>query len=202
LDGQAAIEFRSYWSGSTVIEATSPNLPATRITIPSHNAPAYIAGKTQEAIPGPYLRFVSTRAATDETANITLERPTNASSMAPDHQSRLASDGDPRTYWSAASDAAVPQWWESDLEGVYVVSAVTLRFVHPGGYSYEIQTSGDDRMTWQTVMRGDVQFSGTPVTVSLPGNTRTSGIRIVFDRTPENTPASLSEVQVRGARAR
>ena len=60
LDGQAAIEFRSYWSGSTVIEATSPNLPPARITITSRNAPAYIAGKTQEAVPGPYIRFVST----------------------------------------------------------------------------------------------------------------------------------------------
>ena len=185
-----------------MIEATSPNLPSARITLTSRNAPAYIAGKTREAVPGPYIRFVSTRSATDEVADITLDRPTNASSMAPDHQSRLASDGDARTYWSAAPDAAGPQWWESDLEGVYVLSAVTLRFVHPGSYSYEIQTSTDDRMTWHTAMRGEVQFTGTPITVQIPNNTHTSGIRLVFDRTPEDTPASLSEVQARGARAR
>jgi hypothetical protein len=202
LDGQAAIEFRSYWSGSTVIEAASPNLSSARIAITSRNAPAYIAAKTQEAVPGPYVRFVSTRAAADEAANITLDRPTNASSMAPNHQSRLASDGDPRTYWSAAPDAAGPQWWESDLEGVYVLSAVTLRFANPGGYSYEIQTSTDDRVTWHTAVHGDVQFTETPVTVQLPSSTGTSGIRIVFDRTPEGTPASLAEVQARGARAR
>jgi hypothetical protein len=201
LDGQAAIEFRSYWSGSTVIEAASPNLSSARIAITSRNAPAYIAAKTQEAVPGPYVRFVSTRAAADEAANITLDRPTNASSMAPDHQSRLASDGDPRTYWSAAPDAAGPQWWESDLEGVYVLSAVTLRFANPGGYSYEIQTSTDDRVTWHTAVHGDVQFTETPVTVQLPSSTGTSGIRIVFNRTPEGTPASLAEVQARGARA-
>jgi hypothetical protein len=114
----------------------------------------------------------------------------------------LASDGDPRTYWSAAPDAAGPQWWESDLEGVYVLSAVTLRFANPGGYSYEIQTSTDDRVTWHTAVHGDVQFTETPVTVQLPSSTGTSGIRIVFDRTPEGTPASLAEVQARGARAR
>jgi hypothetical protein len=202
LDGQAAIEFRSYWSGSTVIEATSPGLPPARLTITSRDAPAYVAGKTPEAVPGSYLRFVSTRSAPDEIFDITLDRPTNASSMAPDHQSRLASDGDARTYWSAAPDAAGLQWWESDLEGVYVLSAVTLRFAHEGSYGYEIQTSTDDRMTWHTAVRGEVQSTGTPVTVRLPGNTRTSGIRIVFDRTPENTPASLSEVQARGIRAR
>jgi beta-galactosidase len=185
-----------------VIEATSPNLPSAQIAITSRNAPAYIAGKTREAVPGPYIRFVSTRSTAEEVADITLDRPTNASSMAPDHQSRLASDGDPRTYWSAAPDAVGPQWWESDLEGVYVLSAVTLRFVHPGSYRYEIQTSTDDRMTWHTGARGDVQFTGTPVTVQLPSNTLTSGIRIVFDRTPGDTPTSLSEVQARGARAR
>ena len=159
-------------------------------------------GRTQEAIPGPYVRFVSKRSGADEVTNITLDRPTNASSMAPDHQSRLASDGDPRTYWSATPDAAGPQWWESDLEGVYVLSAVTLRFAHPGAYSYELQTSTDDRMTWHTTMRGDVQFTGAPVKVPIPSNTRTNGIRIVFNRTPEDTPASLSEVQAEGIRAR
>jgi hypothetical protein len=122
--------------------------------------------------------------------------------MAPDHQSRLASDGDPRTYWSATSDSAGPQWWESDLEGVYVLSAITLRFAHPGSYSYEVQTSTDDRVTWQTTIREDVKVTGVPVKVQLPSNTRTSGIRIVFDRIPADTPASLSEVQAEGVRAR
>jgi beta-galactosidase len=202
LDGQAAIEFRSYWSGSTVIEATSPNLSPARITITSRNAPAYVAGKTQEAVPGPYVRFVSTRSAADEVANITLDRPTNASSMTPDHQSRLASDGDPRTYWSAAPDATGAQWWESDLEGIYVLSAVTLQFGHSGNYSYEIQTSTDDRRTWHPAARGTVLFTGRPIQLQLPNDLHTSGIRIVFDQTPEGTPASLAEVQAQGARAR
>jgi hypothetical protein len=202
LDGEAAIEFRSYWSGSTVIEATSSGLPPAQITITSRNAPQYRPGKTQEAVPGPYVRFVTKQATADEGTDLTTDRPTNASSMAPDHQSRLASDGDPRTYWSAAPDAVGPQWWESDLEGIYVLSAVTLRFVYAGSYSYEIQTSTDDRVTWHTVNRGEIRFAGAPVTVQLPDNTVTNGIRIVFDRTPDNIPASLSEVRAHGTRAR
>jgi len=83
-----------------------------------------------------------------------------------------------------------------------VLSTVTLRFVHSGSYSYEIQTSTDDRVTWHTATHGEVQFTGTPITVQLPSNTHATGIRIVFDRTPEDAPASLSEVQARGARAR
>jgi len=76
-----------------------------------------------------------------------------------------------------------PQWWESDLEGVYVLSAVTLRFANPGGYSYEIQTSTDDRVTWHTVCMAMCN-SPDAVTVRSQG-TGTSGIRIVFNRTPE-----------------
>jgi hypothetical protein len=37
--------------------------------------------------------------------------------------------------------------------------------------------------------------------VALPPSTRSSGLRIVFTQTPENTPATLAEVQVRGSRA-
>jgi hypothetical protein len=83
----------------------------------------------------------------DEVANITLDRPTNASSMAAGHSSKLATDGDSASYWAAAADATGPQWWESDLEGVYEVNAVSVRFASPGSYAYEIQTSTDDRMT-------------------------------------------------------
>jgi len=35
---------------------------------------------------------------------------------------KLATDGDNATYWAAAADASGPQWWESDLEGVYDVT--------------------------------------------------------------------------------
>jgi hypothetical protein len=203
LDGAAAIEFRSYFSGATVIEATSPGLPAARLTIVSRGAPAFLAGKTQEAIPGAYVRFVSTRAgaAPDVVANITLDRPTNASSMAAGHQSRLAADGDTATWWSATANAEGPQWWESDLEGIYVLSGVSFTPHTQGMYRYEIQISTDDRMTWHTAAHGETNFSGAAITVALPPSTRSSGLRIVFTQTPENTPATLAEVQVRGSRA-
>jgi hypothetical protein len=132
-----------------------------------------------------------------------LDRPTNASSTAAGHQSKLASDGDAATYWAAAPDATGQQWWESDLEGVYDVSAVTVRFVAPGNYGYEIQISTDDRMTWKTAVAGTAEaVKGSPVTIALPSGTRTSGIRVVLDTLPPGAVAGLAEVAVRGARAR
>jgi len=201
LDGQAAIEFRSYYAGTTVIRATSPGLPEARLTIVSKGAPAYVAGKSPQYVPGPYVRFIGVMQRTaQEVANITLDRPTNASSMAVGHESKLATDGDNATYWAAAQDATGPQWWESDLEGVYDVSVVTVRFAGAGTYAYEIQASTDDRMTWKTVVKGSAEAAGRPVVIALPAGTRSSGLRIVLDAAPVG--GGLAEVAVRGARAR
>jgi hypothetical protein len=203
LDGQAAIEFRSYYAGTTTIRATSPGLKPAQLTIASRDAPQYAAGKTPEFLPAPYVRFVGrTQAATDEVANIALDRPTNASSMAAGHQSRFATDGDAATYWAAAPDATGPRWWESDLEGLYDISAVTVRFAGTGTYGYQIQTSTDDRMTWKTVVTGSTGASGPPVTIALPTGTRTSGLRIVLESVSPGALAGLAEVTVRGARAK
>jgi hypothetical protein len=135
-------------------------------------------------------------------ANIALDRPTNASSMADGHQSKLATDGDNATYWAADANATGQQWWECNLEGIYDVSAVSVRFAGTGSYAYEIQSSPDDRMTWKTVVKGTAEAAGAPVMIALPAGTRTSGLRIVLDSVPAGAIPGLAEVAVRGARAR
>jgi hypothetical protein len=203
LDGQAAIEFRSYYAGTTVIRATSPGLPEARLTVVSKDAPEFVAGKSPEFAPAPYARFIGRmQTAAEAVANIALDRPTNASSMADGHQSKLAADGDGETYWAAAPDATGPQWWESDLEGVYDVSAVTVRFAGRGSYGYEVQLSTDDRMTWKTAAQGTLESTGRPMTIALPAGSRTSGIRIVLDSVPTSGVVGIAEVAIRGARAR
>ncbi|MBN1609062.1 MAG: hypothetical protein JW940_20710 [Polyangiaceae bacterium] len=54
LDGQAAIEFRTYYSGTTVIEATSPGLTSSSVTITSQGSPAWVEGTTPKVAPRPY----------------------------------------------------------------------------------------------------------------------------------------------------
>jgi beta-galactosidase len=201
--GQAAIEFRPYYAGTTVIRATSPGLPDARLIVVSKGAPQYVAGKSPEFEPTPYVRFVGRQQmAAEPVANIALDRPTNASSMAEGHQSKLATDGDNSTYWAADASATGPQWWECNLEGIYDVSAVSVRFAGTGSYSYEIQSSPDDRMTWKTVVKGTAEATGAPVMIALPAGTRTSGLRIVLHSVPAGAIPGLAEVAVRGARAR
>jgi beta-galactosidase len=56
LDGQAAIEFRTYYSGASVIEATSPGLTSSSVTITSQGSPAWVEGTTPKVAPRPYTR--------------------------------------------------------------------------------------------------------------------------------------------------
>jgi beta-galactosidase len=53
----AAMEFRSYYAGKTVIRATSPGLKDATIQITSRGEPRFIAGKTPSVKPRPYVRF-------------------------------------------------------------------------------------------------------------------------------------------------
>lgn len=56
LDGQAAIEFRTYYAGTSVIEATSPGLTSSSVTITSQGSPAWVEGTTPKVAPRPYSR--------------------------------------------------------------------------------------------------------------------------------------------------
>jgi hypothetical protein len=57
LDGKAAIEFRSYYAGTTVIKATSPNLTDATITVTSQGSPVWVDGVTPATAPRPYKRY-------------------------------------------------------------------------------------------------------------------------------------------------
>ncbi len=54
LDGKAAIEFRTYYAGTSVITATSPGLESDSVTIESEGTPAYVEGETPPTPDRPY----------------------------------------------------------------------------------------------------------------------------------------------------
>jgi hypothetical protein len=134
--------------------------------------------------------------------NITLDRPTNASSMAAGHQSKLAADGDAATYWVPEATAMEPQWWESDLEGVWELSSVLVRFAGAGSCGYEVQISTDDRMSWKKAVSGEAEMSAASVRIGLPAGTKSSGLRLVLTPQTPGGVCGLAEVAVQGARAR
>jgi beta-galactosidase len=195
-DGQAAIEFRSYYAGPTVIRAHSAGLADATVTITTEGTPKYTPGQTPEVAARPYVRFTA-KPSQPNLQTLGQDSPTQASSEAPDHPARLANDGNDTTCWSAAN-AATDAWWEVDLERLSDIKRVQLTFPTADNYRYKIETS-DDRRQWRPAADETHSTATTRTRPSecVPG----SGgrfVRITFTGLPPGAPAQISEVKITG----
>jgi len=197
-DGQAAIEFRSYYGGETIIRATSPGLKDATLKIITRGEPQFVAGKTPLAPDRPYVRFVRPE---DFTApgnqNVAYNRPTGASSEAPGHNGSRAVDGDANTYWSASDDQP-GAWWQVDLEQPHTITAVQITFPAAGNYRYRVEGSINGN-SW-TLLADNSQTDRTePVrTDKIPSGQRVQIVRLTFAGLPVGTAAALAEVKITG----
>jgi len=194
-DGQAAIEFRSYFAGKTVIRATSPGLQDADLTLITEGTPAYVPGVTPPVAPRPYVRF--TLAALKKDERLGRNTPTSASSEAAGHSARLADDGDAATFWQA-NDGGDHAWWQVDLERLVEVTQTRLTFPSAANYRFKIEVS-TDAAQWTLVE----DQSHTNNTVAVRANTAAKGacgrfLRVTFTNLPSGVPAALAEVEVFG----
>lgn len=195
-DGKAAIAFRTYYSGTSVIEATSPGLTSTAITITSEGSPAYEPGVTPLVAPRSYSRYSGSGSA-DTTLTLALNRPATASSIATG-SAGYANDGDVNTIWQAqTSDSSA--WWQVCLEAVYTVNTIEIKFPVTGNYRYIIDVSQDGG-SWTTVVNQSDSAS-TDQTRRAVGNfgSNVRYVRVNFTGLPVGQPAALAEVSVGGA---
>jgi hypothetical protein len=195
-DGQAAIEFRSYHAGSTVIRATSPGLKDAAITITSRGGPAFVPGKTPAVQPREY-RPATGQSGAGTAAAYGRGNPTRASSEAPGHTGGLANDGDPVTSWQAA-DAAANAWWQADLERIVAIEKFALLFPEEGRWRYRIEVSLDGT-AWQPAVdqtASDVS-SRDRSDRALPGTTGRF-VRVTIAGAPGDKPAAISEFSASG----
>jgi len=195
-DGQAAIEFRSYYSGTTVLRATSPGLKDATLTITSKGAPPYVPGKTPAVQPRPY-RPVTEQNGTGTETTYGMHNPTLTSSEAPGHAGGMANDGDSATSWQAAS-AGSNAWWGIDLERIVSVSKFSLTFPEDGAWRYRIEMS-DDGSNWKPA----VDQTGSNATGSEHTDKPASGstgrfVRVTITQTPAGKPAAISEFSATG----
>jgi len=111
-DGKAAIEFRSYYGGKTVIRATSAGLKRDEIVIEIKGLPTYVEGVTPKVTERPYVCYTLSKPAAENTAavNIAYQKPTRASNELTGKTANLANDKDSLTFWSSLSDASA-KWW-------------------------------------------------------------------------------------------
>jgi len=198
-DGKAAIEFRSYYGGKSIIKATSQGLQDALITIETMGTPVYVEGKTPKAEERPYKPYQMRQPSAPTTAkvNIAPQKPTRASSEAKGFPANLANDQDLSTYWQ--SNKAEPiNWWQVDLENLFEVSEVNIIFPTSGNYRYKIEIS-EDAINWKMIT-ALTQTNSTEKIRTHTAVDKASGrfLRITFTGLPDGKPASLIEVEVYG----
>ena len=196
-DGQAAIEFRSYYAGESVIRANSPGLESATIKITTGGAPVFVSGKMPPATPRPYTRYIKPRRPVEKAGVIEFGRqnPTRASSEAPKHAASLANDGNPETYWQSIEGQPVA-WWQVDMERIVSITQLRLQFPSTGWKSCRMEISDDGR-TWKLV--GEKSPSIGCNRMEFPA-TGISGrfLRITFNGISRNHSATISEVAIPG----
>jgi hypothetical protein len=195
-DGKAAIEFRSYEAGQSVIRATSPGLKDGVLTIVTHGEPAFVAGVTPLAADRPYTRYTAKESA-KVTQNVAANRPTAASSEAPGHNGAAAVDGDLSTYWSAA-DNKPGAWWQVDLEQPHTITSVKITFAAAANYRYRIEGSPDGNEWSLLVDDSKSKSTDKERTDEIAGDRHCQFVRITFTELPEGQPAAVSEVRIAG----
>lgn len=195
-DGKAAMEFRTYQAGPSVIRATSLGLQEGTITITSQGGPAYVPGVTAVVAPRPYVRFTGPAvrlAGAASNSIFGLNNPTLASSEAPGHAASAADDGSPATIWQAQENDGNP-WWQVDLERAVTMSRVRITFPAAANYRYKIETSTDDQH-W-TLVADQTRTSNTDAvrTEVFPGGISGHLLRLTF----ANQPAAIAELEIQG----
>ena len=197
-DGMAAMEFRSYHAGKTVILATSPDLKDATIAVTSLGEPKFIAGKTQPVKSRPYVRFDG-EIAGSSLVTLGRDNPTRASSEAPGHSGRLANDGNPATFWQATEGDSNP-WLRVDLERIVTVSKTKLIFPTVGNWRYKIELSDDGENGWKLLadQTHTTDTNKQHIDTVQDNSLRGRFLRVTVTDVPVNQHPALAEVEVTG----
>ena len=194
MDGKAAIAFRSYYAGISVLEATSPGLKSARIEIVFQGNEAYKKGLTPEVRERSYVRFV--REKKEKTVQeFGRNNPTFVSSHHENQVAGFAADGNLQTYWQASKDDLAP-FWILDTEKELELKNIQVQFPKESIYRYVLEVSGD-KAHWTVVSDKQAnrkKESHVAVDFSDAG-VRARFVRIRFVK---KSPAVIAEVTVRG----
>jgi beta-galactosidase len=193
-EGQAAIAFRSYHAGETVIRATSPGLEDAGITIVTTGEPRFVPGAT----PPPPMRLYipppeseAAKRAMHNAVNVALNRPCRASHEADGHPARYANDGDRTTAWKAADHS--PAWWIVDLEGFYQLASLRLVFEGEGRMRFVGEVSVDGQKWTNVIDRTRSENVRAERNDVFPPGTVARYARFTFI-----DPPNLCEVEIQG----
>lgn len=197
-DGQAAIEFRSYYAGQSAIKASSPGLKDAYLTILSKNAPRFDGGRSQTVTERPYTRFADNSSAKKPlVAEFANNKPTHVSTEEKDHQGRLANDRNKATFWQATKGDKTP-WLMIDMENLVLVNRLKLDFPKNTDYQFKIQVSSDNVNWIDLVDQSSSKSTDSERSFQLNKKIYGRSLRLIYTSLPKDMPASLSEIEIYG----
>ena len=194
MDGKAAIAFRAYYAGRTVVEATSDGLEPAQVELEFTGAPQYEEGKAWQTESRPYVRF-SKESGSRQIQRYGVDSPTFASSSASGHSAGLAADGDGATYWSPAADDKQP-FLTLDVERTLDVHSVKAVFAASGAGRCVVELSTDES-NWQKVAEAASRKGGA-WEIRLEKPVKARFIRFSFPQGCGAVCPALAEVEVSG----
>jgi hypothetical protein len=198
--GRAAIAFRSYHGGQSVIRASSPGLAHAILQITTVGEPAFIAGTTPVVSDRPYAPPPLSQAALTamkNAVNVALNRPSRASSAAERHPARLANDGNAASYWQATTRRS-GEWWMVDLEGFYQISSARTVFPAEANYRFAVESS-QDASAWTTVIDRTMSARTDRIRNDVfPPGTVARFVKLTLTSIPNDAPSGLCEMEVQG----
>lgn len=151
-DGQAAIAFRSYHAGKTVIKATAKGLKPATIEIRTQGAPQWKEAYAEQMPDRTYRRYkgADAQVVREEEMLLAGNRPSWSSSALPGTNKANVNDGDSRTVWIPEEKDA-EKWWKLALEASYCIDRIQIEFPEAANYQYVVEVSGDDK-NWTRVI--------------------------------------------------
>ena len=194
MDGKAAIAFRAYYAGRTVVEATADELESARVELEFTGAPEYVEGKAWQIESRPYVRFVKAKEQ-PQMQRYGVDSPTFASSSASGHSAGMAADGNGATYWSPAADDKQP-FLTLDVERTLDVHSVKAVFAASGAGRCVVELSTDES-NWQKVAEAASRKDGAwEIRLEKPVKARL--IRFSFPQGSGAVCPALAEVEASG----
>ena len=193
MDGKAAIAFRSYYAGKTIVEASSPGLGSALLELEFTGAPAYQPGKSWQTESRPYVRYHKDMER-EAQQRYGKDSPTFASSSAQGHLAGYAADGDTATWWQPAADDQRPSL-ALDVERTLDVTQIQARFPRQaiGPCVVEVST---DQAQWSKVAEIDRPADQWKLNLERP--VRARFVRFSFAAPTTSRVPALAEIEVLG----
>ncbi|MCU1527581.1 MAG: hypothetical protein JWP75_1344 [Frondihabitans sp.] len=176
VDGRGAIEFRTYFSGTNIITATSPGLAPASLSISGVGGAPW-ADQPVRLQDGPPSRLGAPVGQSH--ASLARDRPVFASSFLPDHKPSNVTTPSLTTSW-LSSDSTPGEWVTLDLEGPHDLQRVEIVSLGNSAVDYELLLSPDNDVF---VLAGSGSLTGAAVTENL-GGARTRFVRLRFPAAP------------------